>query len=212
MYEDGWLDHAVFYSLPVSGILLRSNEQHPVFLGMELWSVPVPDAAASIAGYIAGALVAVWVARRVIAALRGRLAIVHTLYMTTHFTIFAAAYLWIPDITFGWLLINIWHNFQYILFVWMANNRRFSDGIDPQARFLSYISQSGRMWLYVLTCLAITGVLYWGVLRAVDWLFFAGLSATIVMYQIVNFHHYIVDALIWKTRRSAATGTPAFAS
>jgi len=33
-----------------------------------------------------------------------------------------------------------------------------------------------------------------------------------VLYQIVNFHHYIVDALIWKTRRPAApTRAPAHA-
>lgn len=37
-------------------------------------------------------------------------------------------------------------------------------------------------------------------LRAIDWLFFAGLSATIVLYQIVNFHHYVVDSRIWKVR------------
>ena len=40
-------------------------------------------------------------------------------------------------------------------------------------------------------------------LQAIDWLFFAGVSATLVLYQIVNFHHYIVDALIWKTRKPA---------
>ena len=40
-------------------------------------------------------------------------------------------------------------------------------------------------------------------------MFFAGLSATIVLYQIVNFHHYIVDALIWKTRGHGASGTAA---
>ena len=79
----------------------------------------------------------------------GRLAAVHTLYMLTHFTIFSVGYLLIEDITYGWLVINIWHNAQYILFVWMFNTRRFKDGIDPEARFLSYISQPGRLWLYL---------------------------------------------------------------
>ena len=32
--------------------------------------------------------------------------------------------------------------------------------------------------------------------------FFVGLSATIVLYQIINFHHYIVDATIWKVRKA----------
>ena len=211
-YEDGWLDLAIFYSLPIYGMLLRSSENHALFIGNELWSLPVPDVAASAAGYAAAALVTIWAARRLVAAFRRRLATVHTLYMLTHFAIFAVAYVWIPDITLGWLLINIWHNYQYILFVWMFNNRRFHGGIDPRARFLSYISQSGRLWLYMLTCIAITGVIYWGVLRAIDWLLFAGLSATIVLYQIVNFHHYIVDALLWKSRGSGAAHAPAFAA
>ena len=55
-------------------------------------------------------------------------------------------------------------------------------------------------------------MVYAGVLRAIDWLFFAGISATIVLYQIVNFHHYIVDALIWKSRKPAASRTPALAA
>ena len=137
----------------------------------------------------------------------GRLAAVHTLYMLTHFTIFLVAYLLIDDITYGWLMINIWHNAQYILFVWMFNTRRFKDGIDPEARFLSYISQPGRLWLYLGTCVVITGVIYWVALGALDALFFAGLSATIVLYQIVNFHHYVVDANIWKVRKAPIAKT-----
>ena len=211
LYEDGWLDQAIFYSMPVYGILLRSSENHSQFIGMELWALPVADAVASIAGYAAGALLVVWATRRFVAAVRGRLATAHTLYMSTHLAIFGVAYIWTRDITFGWLMINIWHNFQYILFVWMFNNRRFKGGLDPRARFLSYISQNGRLWLYLLTCIAITGAIYWGVLRAIDWLLFAGLSATIVLYQIVNFHHYIVDALIWKARGSGTARAPALA-
>jgi hypothetical protein len=34
-----------------------------------------------------------------------------------------------------------------------------------------------------------------------DALIFSALSATIVLYQIVNFHHYVVDSRIWKVRR-----------
>ena len=204
LYEHGWLDQAIFYAIPVYGILLRSSEGHTRFLGLELWTVPVPAPVASLAGYAAAALLMVWVARRLAALYQGRLATVHTLYMLTHIAIFSVAYVWLDDITFGWLMINIWHNFQYILFVWMQNRRRFEKGIDPRARFLSWISQPGRLWLYLLTCTAIAAAVYGGLLQAIDRLFFAGLSATIVLYQIVNFHHYIVDALIWKTRRPAA--------
>lgn len=200
-YEDGWLDQGIFYAIPVFGILSRSAENHQTFIGLELWSFPVPVIVAQISGYIAFALMFVWIVGRMRAYTQGRLAVVHTMYMSTHFAIFWFAYIAVPDITIGWLMINIWHNAQYILFVWMFNTKRFAGGIDPEAKLLSYISQPNRLWLYLITCIAITGVLYWGVLRTIDWLFFAGLSATIVLYQIVNFHHYIVDSFIWKVRK-----------
>ena len=120
--------------------------------------------------------------------------------MLTHFGIFAVGYLLISDITYGWLVINIWHNAQYILFVWVFNTRRFKAGVDPDAYFLSYISQPGRLWLYLGACVLITGVFYWAVIGTLDFVFFAGISATVVLYQIFNFHHYIVDARIWKVR------------
>jgi hypothetical protein len=200
-YEDGWLDQAIFYALPVVGILYRSYHAAPNFIGLDLWYIPTPGWVVQIAAAVAGILLAVWVLRRVMAAIEGRLAVLHTLYMLTHFIIFAVGYIIVPDITIGWLIINIWHNAQYILFVWMYNAKRFNNGVDSKARFLSYISQPNRIWLYMLTCVTITGVIYWGILRTLDWLFFAGISATIVLYQIANFHHYVVDSMIWKVRK-----------
>ena len=120
--------------------------------------------------------------------------------MATHFLVFGAFYVAVADVTFGWLGVNIWHNAQYILFVWLFNARRFKDGIDPEARFLSYISQPGRLWLYLLTCVAITGVVYIGILGTLEAALAAGMAGTVVLYQIVNFHHYVVDSLIWKQR------------
>jgi hypothetical protein len=201
-YENGWLDQAIFYALPVLGILHRSHQDPQRFIGMELRVLPVHELVVGAAGACTAALLLLWAMRRLEAWRRGRLASSHTLYMVTHFSVFAVAYLLIDDVTYGWLVINIWHNAQYVLFVWMFNARRFKSGIDPQARFLSHISQPGKLWLYLTTCLAITGVLYWAVLGTLNALIFSGLSATVVLYQIVNFHHYIVDARIWKVRHA----------
>jgi hypothetical protein len=201
LYEDGWLDQAIFYSLPVLGILVRSHQDPGVFIGMELRVMPIPGSVVDAASAITVALLAVWFWRRFQAVRQGRLALVHTVYMAMHFLIFAVGYLIIPDITIGWLAINIWHNAQYVLFVWMFNSNRFKSGIDRDARFLSYISQPQRLWLYLSTCIAITGVIYWGILGTLSSLFFTGLAATIVVYQVVNFHHYIVDSRIWKVRK-----------
>jgi hypothetical protein len=207
LYEDGWIDQAIFYAVPVLGVLYRSFQNPGTFIGMELRTFPVPGWAVSACGAAAIVLLAYWVFRRVQAWRAGRLATVHTLYMLTHFTIFNFAYLTISDITIGWLVINIWHNAQYILFVWLFNTRRFRNGIDPEARFLSYISQPQRLWLYLLICVAITGIVYWAVLGTLNAWLLAGLSGTIVLYQIVNFHHYVVDAIIWR-RRKAPVGSP----
>ena len=94
-----------------------------------------------------------WVVRRFQAWRLGRLAAAHTLYMLTHFLIFGVGYLLIDDVTYGWLGINIWHNAQYILFVWLYNSRRFKDGVDPEGAVPLLHQPAGRLWLYLLTCL-----------------------------------------------------------
>jgi hypothetical protein len=207
LYEDGWLDQAIFWALPIAGILHRSAQDPGQFIGMELRVVPVAAWLATASMIVAAGLIAYWVYRRIEAARAGRVSASHTLYMATHFYVFAMAYLFIPDITLGWLFINIWHNAQYILFVWMYNTKRFKSGIDPKARFLSYISQPHRLALYLAVCVAITGVIYGLIFGFLDAYVLPGVMATIVLYQIVNFHHYIVDSRIWKVRHGEVKRT-----
>jgi hypothetical protein len=199
-YENGWLDQAIFYALPILGILYRSYQNPGHFIGMELRVIPIASFVLYVWLVATLTLLVLWLIRRLYALRQGRTACAHTLYMLTHFEVFAVAYLLIGDVTLGWLVINIWHNAQYVLFVWLYNTRRFRAGVDQEALFLSYISQPGRLWVYLMSCILITGAIYWAILGALDTLLFAGLSATIVLYQIVNFHHYIVDATVWKVR------------
>lgn len=206
-YEDGWLEQAIFYAFPTLGILHRSWQGPQQFLGMDLFVIAIPTWLMIAASVAAAGLFAFWCVRRAIAWREGRLARAHTLYMATHFTVFALAYVFIQDVTLGWLLVNIWHNGQYILFVWMFNASRFRGGVDPKARFLSYISQPNRFWLYMLFCVALTGFIYAGVLSAMDKALAFGLTGTIVIYQILNFHHYVVDTFIWKVRKGPVKDT-----
>lgn len=199
-YDHSRLDQAVFWSLPTLGILHRSHQDPGTFIGLDLRMIPVPGWLVTAATVATISLLAYWLIRRLAAAREGRLNTSHTLYMLTHFFVFAVAYIAIPEISVGWLFINIWHNAQYILFVWMFNNKRFKTGVDPQARFLSYISQNGRIGLYLLACITITGVIYWLILGTLQTFFVNAVGATIVLYQIVNFHHYMVDSMIWKVR------------
>ncbi len=191
-----WPSKLVFYAVPVWGILYRSHQDPGLFLGTELRVVPVPGFLVDLAAAAALLAVAWWLATRAVAWWQGRLAFAHTLYMASHFTIFAAAYVFIEDITYGWLVVNVWHNAQYIAFVWLFNTNRFKAGIDPKARFLSRISQAGNAWKYFGVCLGLSTVTY---------LFLANSAAlllpAIIVYQAVNFHHYVVDGVIWKIRR-----------
>jgi hypothetical protein len=189
------LDLAAMYLPPLWGILHRSHQAPETFLGLELRVLPVPGLAVDAVGAAALIVVAVWLASRLVAWRDGRLPLAHTAYVLSHLVIFYVGYVAIASIDCGWLVLNVWHNTQYILFVWLFNTNRFKAGIDPQARFLSTISQPKNMCLYFASCLGASTLMY-GVIQMV-----VPLGALILVYQAINFHHYIVDALIWKLRR-----------
>jgi uncharacterized membrane protein SirB2 len=197
----------VFYLVPVWGILHRSHQDPGTFLGLELRVVPVPAFAVDLAAAAALACLAWWCATRAVMWWRGRLPVAHTLYMLSHFAIFYVAYVGTEDITVGWLVVNIWHNAQYVVFVWMFNNRRFKDGVDPKARLLSTISQERNTWLYFGACLILSTLVYLAIDNTL-----ALLLPAVVVYQSINFHHYIVDGVIWKIRRKPLQRTLGIAS
>lgn len=199
--ESEWFAKAAFYLLPIWGILHRSHQAPELFLGMELRVIPVPALAVEIVGYCALAGVAWWLAGRIIAWWHGRLPAAHTLYVLSHFTVFFVGYILIEDINFGWLVINIWHNAQYVLFVWLFNSNRFKSGIDPKAKLLSTLSQPNNAWRYFLVCFGISTTVYLGLDASLSWFESMALPLVLIVYQAINFHHYIVDAVIWRRRR-----------
>ncbi|MCK5748118.1 MAG: hypothetical protein KAH44_18010, partial [Oricola sp.] len=58
-----------------------------------------------------------------------------------------------------------------------------------------------RLPLYLAVCLGITVIVYSLILGAVSKLFIITSLSTVLIYQTINFHHYIVDSLIWKVRK-----------
>ena len=189
------------YLVPLWGILYRSWQAPETFLFVELRVVPVPGWLVTTVGLAAAATVAAWAVQRLRMWREGRLPVAHTGYMVSHFVIFLVGYRLIEDITFGWLVINVWHNAQYILFVWLFNSNRFAKGIDSRAPFLSRISQPGRIGSYLATCFGISTLIYALAAVVTHERLMAGLPLAIIVYQAVNFHHYIVDSRIWKVRR-----------
>jgi hypothetical protein len=195
------LTTAAVYAVPLWGILYRSYQAPPEFIFSPLKVLPVPFWLVSIVGICAVVITSVWLARQV---LTRRLTTPLTLYMCSHITIFTVGYLLIDDISHGWLVLNVWHNAQYILTVWLFNNNRFKDGIHPKHRFLSYLSQRRNVMQYFAVCLILSTIAYSLLsftLATVSTLIAASLPLFAIVYQAINFHHYVVDAVIWKVRR-----------
>ena len=211
---DTRLQNFLLYVVPLWGILFISR-QHNLnpkmqFLFSDFWSIPVPEWLLTGVGIAALSATVLWVVRLPMRYLEGKLSVLPTLYVISHLLIFMTGYYWLGriHINLGWLVINIWHNCQYILIVWLYNNNRFRSGVDEKHPFLSTISQAQFLWKYFGVCIGITLVV------AISIRIFAGHIApaylpslvvkdgwAVLIYQALNFHHYIVDSSIWKVRK-----------
>ncbi|NNC74694.1 MAG: hypothetical protein HKN93_04200 [Acidimicrobiia bacterium] len=194
--EDPRLLQLAFYGVPLWGLLWRSSQQHDEFIGVEFRSLAVPAVVAHAVGAVACAGLAWIVYHRFVAWRAGRLPVAQTLYLASHFAMFVLGYLATSDISVGWLAMNIWHNAQYIGFVWYYNNRRFNDGVDPHAKLLSRLSQTRMLPAYMGACLIGATAVYVALDATI-----AVVVPAIIVYQAINFHHYIVDSVIWKVRK-----------
>jgi hypothetical protein len=193
--EDPRLYQAAFYLLPLWGILHRSHQDPGTFLGGPLTVIPVPEIVVRAVAVATILTLGAWTLGRVAAWQRGELPAAHTLYVGSHVAMFATGYLLIEDLTVGWLVVNVWHNLQYLVIVWLYNTNRFRGGVDAEAPVLSRMSQPDALGLYVVTCLIVTVLLY-GAIRSLV----PSVAVAIIVSQSINFHHYLVDALIWKVR------------
>jgi hypothetical protein len=187
---------ATLWALPLTGMLARCHQQPEKFFWMRLYLPRAPGLLVWSFGAAAALLVLRFFWQR-----RRALFLPHTLYLTSHFLVFSLGYL-VLDLSSGWLLVNVWHNLQYLLFVWLHHHRRFSSGVHPKARLLSWLSQAGRAPLYLLACLAVSTPIFWALYYTGDRLdsLFAGrlVSIPLVTAMAINLHHYIVDGLIWR--------------
>jgi len=198
-----WAADLVVYLVPIYGIAARSSTMGDQFLGMPVRTIVLPSVVVTLLGVLAAAAVAFWFARTVRAAFTDTLDFAYSGFILSHIVVFLMAYIVIDDVNAGWLCINVWHNFQYVLVVWMANAKRYAGGIDQTARLLSKISQPGRVIAYFATCIGITTVVYVLLNQFTVLALGGGLAVTLGVYMGINFHHYIVDALIWKRKRAA---------
>jgi hypothetical protein len=198
---------AVIYLVPIYGIAARSATLGDTFLNLPVRAIVLPPEVVSALGALAAMAVGAWVLQTARHIARGSFAPAYAGFVLSHIAIFMAAYVVIDNANAGWLAINVWHNFQYVLVVWMTNVKRFAGGVDPEARFLSRISQPRRVVFYFTWCIAISTVIYLGIDRAAGFLLGPGITATLGIYMGINFHHYVVDAVIWRRKRAVVPAT-----
>lgn len=193
-----------FYSVPMASFLTMLSREHHEFLFMPIYALPIPEMMVLAAWVVVLLSFAFFLFDNRAPLAEGKFSVAYISYLISHGIVFIVGYAVITDLNYGWLGINIWHNAQYLLFVWLANVRRFKDGEDPQRRFLSYICQPERAAIYFLVLIAITAIVYTGISQAL--LLVPSemmISSTVLLYQALNFHHYIVDSKIWKLRKPA---------
>lgn len=205
--ESPQLAQLTLWAIPVWGLLNRCSQGWDEFLFIPLWTPDVPSFVVMAAAIISLGLLAYWAFTRFMAWRNGTLPLGQTLYMMSHFTAFYVGYVLIEDINTGWLVANIWHNAQYILFVWLYNTNRFSSPENQDNTFICWISQVNpvRVIVYFSVGILVTSIIYNSVMLGAGLV--AGGDAKLLMvlyiisFQSLNFHHYIVDSLIWKARK-----------
>ncbi|MBI1216474.1 MAG: hypothetical protein GC185_11740 [Alphaproteobacteria bacterium] len=214
--DRSWQTQAAFYSFPVWGILYRSWQHPHTFLTMPIKVLPVTHDLVILTGMICVSLFGIWLARVYSDWRKGVLPVAYTCFMLSHFATFTVAYILMPNLDSGWIIVNVWHNLQYIMFVWLFNNRNYRAGVNPKAKLLSFLSQTRHAALYFLTTLALTFIVYKGVrLSVASSSADKALMVAAVIYMTINFHHYIVDAIIWRMswiRRGREAAAPVAAS
>lgn len=194
------LADAVIYAFPAWGLLHRASQGHTTFYDAPLLLPRVPSVFASVAGVASVALFAAWLARegRALAAGSGRLG--HALLVLTHALVSAAGYLMVTDITAGWLIVNLWHNAQYLVFVWVYHRQKLRGGHRPEQALLAWLTRPRHLWAYALVCVALGAGVHLLVDQSRRWATTTLLPLTLVLHLTINFHHYLVDGVVWARR------------
>ena len=192
--------NAVIYVVPIFAIAQRSMTMGDTFLAMPVKTIVPPQIVVTALAVAAAVTIGAWFLRFGQRVGSGTADLRYEGFVFSHIIIFLVAYVWIDDANVGWLAINVWHNLQYVMVVWMVNVKKYAGRVDGGEPLLSRISQPGRPLTYFACCLVITTVVYLVLNQFTVLVMGGGLAATLGVYMGINFHHYVVDAMIWKRR------------
>ena len=121
------------WSIPIWGLLHRCSQGWKEFLSIELYMPTVPEWLVTTAGVVAITSVFFWIVSKINEYRLGILSVAQTSFVASHMLIFYFGYVLISEINTGWLAINIWHNAQYIMFVWLFNVNRFGKTVKTES-------------------------------------------------------------------------------
>lgn len=197
------LPYFLIYIFPVWGYLHRSAQAPTSFLGYPIWLPPVSQELVLGISIVAVVGALWWLARLWHCKGTGPANELFNGFIFSHLLVSLVAYVWIDDITVGWLVVNVWHNIQYLIFVYrqqqknsgvkseLASTQRYSSIVllKPAAIFFGVCAICGAV-LYVITS------------RVGESLLWLGIPTILIAHFILNFHHYLADSLIWKRRRA----------
>ena len=197
-----WVHTLALYSLPITGILYRSWQAPETFIFLKLWVIPVSYYVVIVSILLSIFCITIqlycWWKLYLSKELNGG----YVMYMLSHYAMFIFGHFLIDDINSGWLAMNVWHNMQYIIFVWFKNNQTYSNGIDYKHLLISKISQNGKIWLYITVCLGVTFCIYAPLYYFTEKMQQGTtIAIAFIVFITINFHHYIIDAMIWKRKK-----------
>jgi hypothetical protein len=196
------LEKALIFLPAVFCALHRLYTGPRTLFGIEVLHVRPPALLVNALGALIVVLVAVYVGLW-IARLRSHAAheYLRPVYLACNFLGFAMPFLVIRDGTSAFAAAALWHAVQYVAIVWLYNRRRWSRGVDPGARVVSWVSQPGRSLAYmglIAVCAAVVYSIAFVVSRIAG-MSFQDLAMT--FWTGLTLGHYYLDGVIWKSRR-----------
>lgn len=196
------LFRALFYGIAFASFLTMLSRAPATFLKAPVWIPAIPNVIPIL----------LWVAVGVLALALGlkwrtipgaeNVSTRAKLFFASYVAVFVIGYAATEDLNHGWLLLNIWHNFQYLIFVWIFNSNMEQKGLLSHRQILSYMSKPRRVGLYFLITFTISTLIYYFIDYAL--IRISGeywTVALVLVYQTINFHHYVVDTKIWKLKK-----------
>lgn len=204
------LDYWIIWAVPVWGIVHRCAQGWDEFLLHPVFLPTVPLWLDVIVGVIAFSFLFFWFITKIFDWAKGHLCLAPFMFVMSHHITFFVGYIAISDINAGWLVLNVWHNAQYIMFVWLFNQNRFqNEDMKSKSPLLHWLCQRSpyRSLMYFVASVAATtliyGFLHTGAVIVAGQNEMLMAALLIIIFQTVNFHHYIVDSLIWKARKKS---------